>query len=77
MDTRFEHIGNLLYQATEEELHRVFIQFMKKQRMTEDELLNYISQIINCKDFDYYGNMDRGMEEYFFTEEEWRKANEI
>lgn len=64
MDTTFEHIGNLLYRASEQELHRVFVQFMKKQRMTKDEVINYISEIIDCKYFDYYGNMDREIEEY-------------
>lgn len=58
MDTTYEHIGNLLYEATEKELQIILNQYMKKMKVNKEWLLNHFSQVIDCKSFDYYGAMD-------------------
>ena len=63
MNTKFEHIGNLLYEATEKELQIVFNQYMKKMNINKERMLNYFSEIVECKSFDYYGAMDNDYEE--------------
>lgn len=63
MDTKFHHIGNMLVDATEEELNIVLNQYMNKMKVSKEWMLNYFSKVIDCKSFYYDGSMKEEIEE--------------
>ena len=63
MNTEFKHIGNTLVDATEEELHIVFTQYLEKTKMSKKRMLDYFSEIIDCRLFWYDGSMREDIED--------------
>lgn len=59
MDTTFEHIGNTLANATDEQMQKVLLQYMKKTSKNKEDLLKYFSEIINCDSFYHDGSMKK------------------
>lgn len=59
-DTRFEHLGNVLANATDEEVQRVLHQYMKKSKSSKEYMLKYFSDVVDCEQFDYDGQMTEG-----------------
>jgi len=56
-ETKNKHIGNLLAEATDKEMHEIFEQYMHKQNVDKAFCVKYIGEIIDAKNFDYYGEI--------------------
>jgi RNA recognition motif-containing protein len=62
-NTRNLHIGNLLSEATDEEIQEILQQFMKKKGLNSNEqLTTYISNVMNATSFYYDGEIREDME---------------
>lgn len=57
MDTTFKHVGNVLANATEEELHIILNQYMDKMKVSKEWMLDYFSKVVDCRLFYYDGSM--------------------
>ena len=57
MDTKFEHLGNVIANATDKERQRFLNQCMEKMQLDKHQLLQLFSDIIDCKSFDYYDSI--------------------
>lgn len=69
VDTTFKHIGNVLANATEEELHIVLNQYLTKTEMSKDKMLNLFSEVIDCRLFYFDGSMRKDTESEEYTQE--------
>jgi hypothetical protein len=64
MNTEFEHMANVLVNATDKEKQKFLLQYIKKSKMSKQDLLQYFSKVIDCDDFDYNGMMNDEGEKY-------------
>lgn len=85
MDTTNKHIGNILYNMTDEDIKEVFEQFSHKLgfdkfengRNWELNIIRYINDILLCNHFDYKGDCILDEEDHIGDEVKIESIREI